>query len=404
MSKIVFFSFPLSGHVNPQIELCRKLSEKNINLIFFTSKEHFKKFDGIKNIELRKYPEKFQQYFDYIGRKRKIHHRMLTMLSTFYYDAELLIDFCIDELGKEKPNVVICDQFAIWGRAATRYYNIPLCKFFSSIMGDEIVNKSDPYLKNAVGYMILTQGIHMFRILSVIHKINKKYGKICEGINELMSPGNDFCMVMTSKRFHPGGELYANNVKFIGADHKKVLAPVKKNKIFISLGTISMRKDFFVNCVEATKHLGFEVIITLAGNKNHDISKLKKYTNVKVYDNLTFEEYREVVNSSALFISHGGFNGVTTALLYETPLIICPVSPEQINNAKLISKYKCGLGYYKKKINIDELKQMVDSIIDNHEIKKNLKMQSEALINSLGYEKVTDLLIKEFGLNKIKEE
>lgn len=396
MKKFLFFSFPLAGHVNPQVGLCKSLGEKGQQVIFYTSKYHFDKFKGLENVEVREYPQKFQEYFDYIGTQRQIHHKMLIMLSTFYHDTELLADFAIEELGREKPNAVVCDQFAIWGRAAARYHNVPLCKFFSSILADDIVYETDPYFKNAVANMILTQGIYMFKILGVIRRVNKKYGKVVESINEVMDRGNGLCFVMTSKKFHPGGERYPDNVLFIGADHKKELAPVKKDKIFMSLGTISMRPHFFEDCIEATKHLGYSYVITLAGNKEHNVENLKKYDNVTIYDNLNFEEYRKVVNESALFISHGGFNGVTTALLYETPLLICPVSPEQINNAKLITKYKCGAGYYKKKIDIDLMRNIVDGIVNNPEVAKSLKEQSQGLCDALGYDKTADIMIDKF--------
>ena len=78
------------------------------------------------------------------------------MLSTFYRDAELLIDFTIQQMEQEQPCVVVCDQFAIWGRGAARYCGVPVCKFFSSILADEIVYETDPYFKNAIAYMILT--------------------------------------------------------------------------------------------------------------------------------------------------------------------------------------------------------------------------------------------------------
>lgn len=396
MKKFIFFSFPLAGHVNPQVGLCKALGEKEAKVIFYTSKIHFSKFNDFKNVELREYPQEFQTYFDMIGTKYHIHHKMLIMLSTFYNDTELLIDFCIQEVAKEKPDVITCDQFAIWGRAAAKYHKVPLCKFFSSIMADEIVYITDPYFKNAVAYMVLTQGLYMFRILGVIRRINRKYGKIVEGINEVMDRGNGLCLVMTSKKFHPGGDMYPENVRFIGADHERVLPSVKKNKIFISLGTISMRPHFFEDCIEATKHLGYSYVITLAGNKKHNINELKKYDNVVIHDNLNFEEYRNVVNESALFISHGGFNGVTTALLYETPLLICPVSPEQINNAKLITKYQCGAGYYKKKININLMRKIVDGIVDNESVNASLKEQSQALCNSLAYDKVADIMLDKF--------
>ena len=396
--KILFFSFPLAGHVNPQIGLCEALGEKGVEMVFYTTAEHFHKLEHIRNLELRPYPEPFRQYFNEIGEKRKIHHRMLTMLSTFYRDAELLIDFTIQQMEQEQPCVVVCDQFAIWGRAAARYCGVPVCKFFSSILADEIVYETDPYFKNAIAYMILTQGIRMFDIMGVIRRVNRRYGKpIVENISQVMARGDGLCLVMTSRIFHPGGEKYPENVLFLGADHQKTLPPpVRKDKIFISLGTVSLRPHFFRDCIEATKHFGYEYVITLAGNKRHNIDDLESYSNVTVYDNLNFEDYRRVVNESALFISHGGFNGVTTALLYETPLLICPVSPEQINTAKLITKYRCGAGYSKKKIDRQEMRRLADSIVGQPDVQENLKKQSRGLQEAMGYTGAAERMIQEY--------
>ena len=51
--KILFFSFPLAGHVNPQIGLCEALGEKGVEMVFYTTAEHFHKLEHIRNLELR---------------------------------------------------------------------------------------------------------------------------------------------------------------------------------------------------------------------------------------------------------------------------------------------------------------------------------------------------------------
>ena len=37
MKTIMFINFPVTGHINPQYELCKELAKRDVKLIYFTA-------------------------------------------------------------------------------------------------------------------------------------------------------------------------------------------------------------------------------------------------------------------------------------------------------------------------------------------------------------------------------
>lgn len=401
MKKIMFISPPISGHVNPQLNLCRELSDKNVQLIYYTFEKYYEKFNDMKNIELRKYPDSFLQFYTDFSNNQKLQKQFMNLLYVIYKATENLLPFMMAEVEKEKPDLIICDTLAIWGRMVAKYHKIPTVYFVSSLMCDKIMMKKMPslslnLLKNAVAAIP-----YVIRFISVIRRLEKKYGKIVDPPWKMIDHDGKFTIVVTSREFHPGGYEYPDNVKFAGpafVDYDEILN--QKDTIFISLGTITFSDRFWDCCIEATKDLGYQVAVTLGGNKNNKVNIKSIPDNVKIYANLSLKEYREVLKRSVLFISHGGFNSVSDSILYETPIIICPGHTEHINTGKVLEADGCGKLFManRKRVNKDKLKAMVREIINDETVKRNLKKYRQSFLDSSGFGKIVDELNEKYEL------
>ncbi|MCK4259544.1 MAG: hypothetical protein KAX49_11240 [Halanaerobiales bacterium] len=399
MKKILFINFPVSGHVNPQINMCKELAEKDVKLIYYTFDRYFPKFKGLDNIDLRKYPDNFVDYYNALADDPSLHKEFSAIFYVFYTLTEKIMPFILEEVNKEKPDLIICDTLAIWGKIAAQYYNVPMAFFFSSFMGDSILIKNLPsfafdIFKSMVLYFPFT-----IKFMRMIKKLEKQYGKIIDKPWNMMADRGKFSIVMTSKEFHPGGNEYPDNVKFIGPAHiEDSELPKVKDTIFVSLGTIATSETFWDDCIEATKDLGYEVVISFGGAKNNKVNIKNLPDNIKIYDNLSLEEYRKVVKRSVLFISHGGFNSISDSILYKTPLLIYPFTAEQKSNGLLIQKCGCGIVYLEKKVEVKKLREKCIEIITNKSLQESLEKYSQSFLNSMGPKKVVEELNKEFNL------
>ncbi|MBX4266843.1 glycosyltransferase [Clostridium estertheticum] len=400
MKKILFISLPISGHVNPQSNLCKELAEKDVELVYYTLEKYFDKFKGIDNIKLRKYPDSFLTYYNQLANDESIQSQFMALIYVFYTFTENLLPFIMEEVSREKPDLIICDTFALWGKVAARYYKIPYAYFYSSFMGDSIVMKKSPAMVRELIKSAITAFPYVLKFNSIIKRVEKKYGKVIDKPYKVMSHQGKFTMVVTSKEFHPGGNEYPDTVNFIGPAHiDRGVIPANKNTIFISLGTICFSDTFWDTCIEASKDLGYNVVVSFGGNTNNKVDPKNLQDNVKMYDNLSLEEYRNVLKQSVLFISHGGFNSISDSILYKTPLIVCPRQAEQITNGKLVQQYGCGILFRAtKNVESAALRKKIVEVIANENIKVNLEKYRQSFLNSIGFKNIVDKLNKEFDL------
>lgn len=399
MKKILFISFPVSGHVNPQFNFNKELAQQNVKLIYYTFARYFPKYEHIENIELRKYPDSFNQLYDKLSADSRMHSKLLAMLYVFYAFTESVLPFIMKEVEREKPDLIICDSLAMWGKVATRYHNIPYCYFFTSFMGDSQTIQKSPAFKLDIIKSVLLDFPYLTKMLAIQKRIKKEYGALYDQPMNMMSHQGKFTMVMTSKEFHPTGDEYPSNVRFVGPAHvENCDIPENKDTILISLGTILYSDTHWDACIEAAKDLGYKVVVTFGGNTKNKVNIENLPANVEVYNNLSQEEFRNVLKHSAVFISHGGFNSISDSVLYRTPLIICPTTAEQAGNGEFIEKYGCGMLYNKKRIDAAELREKIQQVLHDDRIKGNVEKYRQSFLSSLGMEKVVQELNQEFGL------
>ncbi|AAK79966.1 MGT family glycosyltransferase [Clostridium acetobutylicum] len=400
MKKVMFVSFPADGHLNPTIKLCKELSDNNVGIIYYTFDKYFKNFNEVENIELNSYPKEFVSEFEVFGNKaNKLNKNLVGALYMLYFCSNELMPFMLEEIKKNKPDLVICDTFGIWGKMAARHCKVPLAifsAFFLENMNDKIPTQ-----------LIISILLHipqLLKAMSIKLKMDKRYGKICDRPSDILSDQHEFTIVTTSKEFHPNGNKYGCNVKFIGPANNDIsYNHVEKDTIFISLGTVSSSDSFWNICINAVAGLGYNVVVSLGGNKNNKVKEINGYDNVKIYEKLGLEEYKNVVRKSVLFISHGGFNSISDAIVYDTPLLIYTDTLERYNNGKAAEERNCGRVYKYKKLNEKQLRKEVIEIIKDSSIKDGLKCCREEFFKSMGYKKVVQELIRKFNLEEKHE-
>lgn len=399
LKSVMFFNFPVSGHVNPQINLCKELAKKDVKLIYYTFERYFSKFKDIENIELRKYPDDFYDYYNELASDSSLHHKFVAFFYVFYTLTEKILPFALKEVEMENPDLIISDTLAIWGKIVARINKVPLALFFSSFIGDSTALKHSPAFAMGVVKSLIFHFPYFLKFNKIKKRIEKQYGRVTDGPADIMNPKTHFSMVTTSKAFQPGGETYDSNVHFIGPAHiEDSDLPEVKDTIFISLGTIAFSDTYWDICIKAAKDLGYKIVVSFGGNSNNQVSEALLTENVQVFDNLTLKEYRQVLKRSVLFISHGGFNSISDAILYMTPLIVCPLSAEQMSNGKIVQERHCGIIYPHKTLEVGLLRKKIIEVIEDKDSQEGLLKYRHSFIASMGYKKVVEALNLEFDL------
>lgn len=392
MKKVLFFSFPASGHVNSSLELCEELAKHDIVFKYVTFKEYFQKFKYIDNIQMVDYCEEFRNYyFDNEERSGQIKANLIALLNMLYTMTNILCPFVYDLIQKEKPDLLICDPFIIAAKMAAKAKNVEYSLFFSLLVQNPVGNKMPPGILKT----ILRHPILLGKTIGLSKDINKRYGEFCDEPGDLLSHQGVKTIVTTAMEFHPYGDLYPENVYFAGPINREVELKEKDEKlIFLSMGTIESNAPAIEAFIDIVGQTDYKLVVTLANNKQIKIDRSKLPKNVIIYDNLTPTEYRSMIARAILFINSGGINSVSEAILSLTPMLICPSSQETHDMGVLVQKYHCGILYDHKHIKTDLLKKAAKTVLTDRTTTNGLKTYRKYLLNSMGFAKAADELLK----------
>lgn len=413
MKKVVIFSFPHGSHVLPHVIFCEKLIKEDVQIIYYGLEKFFYLFGDMqeaKKFEFRKYPQYAEEKYTNViteGHKNYAkNYSLIAVLELIYSLTDLLIDFSVNEINNEEPDFIISDAFAMWGRIGAQvceksivnYYIINILDFKRSI-------SKDFRLAMSVSKSVFEGLDKVSRIFAIKRKIDKKYQIRTINPLDFMNPQDKFSVVMTSKQFQPNSEIYGENVRFLGpANLEYGNNDVKKDIIFISLGTGIISETFWDDCIEALKHLGFNIVISFGGNPLNQVNPRYLIDNkITIYDILPINDYRDMIKRAVLFISHGGFNSINDAILFQTPLLIFPFTEEQYMNGSIIQNNSCGLLYRDKAMKINALRKLAIEAIYSKNIQNGLIHNRNGFMNSLGYSGVINEMLTEFNFKSNKE-
>jgi len=394
---ILFVNFPVSGHINPQYEICKELASEN-HVIYLTAERYKQKYEDIPNLTVAAYPAEFMEFYDELLKQSVLSEKFMALLYVFYSLTDKVIDFAMEYIGQLKPDLIVCDALALWGKMAARYYNIPCALFFASFMGDtNFLRKSPTFLFGMMKSICLDFG-YIQKFSKIKKNMEKKYGDVVDGMSNMMSHQGLFSIVHTSEQFHPYGDQYPDNVHFLRPSmfsETKIVG--KRDTIFIGIGTIASSDNFWDVCLDATRKLNYRVVISFGNNPHNKVNKAKLRQNVEIYDNLSLERYREELMRSEIFINHGGFNGVMDGIIAETKMLIYPKTVETKNNGKIIEDFGCGKVYPKGEFLAEKLEKEIEELL-NMDCKENLWKLKESFINSETCFDVAASLRKEYHI------
>jgi UDP:flavonoid glycosyltransferase YjiC (YdhE family) len=85
-----------------------------------------------------------------------------------------------------------------------------------------------------------------------------------------------------------------------------------------------------------------------------------------------------------VFITHGGMNSISEALVYEVPMIVIPFMSDQPVNARQVETLGLGKRMDYQTLNSQSLKETVLSVLSDGEIKANLASTQNWIAQALG--------------------
>ena len=150
--------------------------------------------------------------------------------------------------------------------------------------------------------------------------------------------------------------------------------------VYISIGTILKGgENFFRACLEAFEKEKVTVVLSVG---NFDISRLKHIPENFVIRNRVPQI--TVLKQASLFITHGGMNSVSEAMVHGVPMLVIPFVSDQPVNARQVEKLGLGKVLEYKTITAKALRDAAFAVMEDRQIQENLRKIQDEIANAPG--------------------
>lgn len=367
--KIAWFCIPAHGHTNPTLGLVKALTEAGHQVWYFSFEEFREKIEnaGATFIGCDGYDFEMEDKgnADRVG-KDKVYATELLVSSTLALD-----EMTSRVIGEIKPDIVVSDSVAFWGKLAAMKHGLP---YVSSTTTFAFNKYSAKYMQESAW--------DITRMLVALPRINKQLKRLrdkgypVKSLLDIVQNDNDTnTIVYTSKYFQPCSETFSDRYHFIGPSIRPVTKPMEKTAdklVYISMGTVNQNREFYRNCIHALGQTDWQVIISMGTNPEH-YDQLPD--NIHIYESV---DQMAVLSIADAFITHCGMNSASEGLYFQVPLVLFPQTPEQDAVAKRVEEL--GAGVRLKSISGEDVLHALKQIIYESAYKDNATKISESFL------------------------
>jgi MGT family glycosyltransferase len=159
--------------------------------------------------------------------------------------------------------------------------------------------------------------------------------------------------------------------------------------IYIAVGTVYQASlDFFKECLKAFAGEQYAVIMSVGrGTDPADLQPIPP--------NFTIGHYLpqlQILREADLFITHGGMNSISEAVMLETPMIVTPTTREQSVNAARVEKLKAGIFISPEETDAGKLTAAAQQILADNSYIAGVKRIRQSFVEAGGVKAGADAI------------
>lgn len=364
MSKIVFFCIPAHGHTNPTLGVVRELVNRGHQVWYYSYNVMREKIESAGAI--------FVSCDDYDMEQKLTPKDAVRVGKDLAFSTKILVDttlalddkVCAD-MEQMKPDCIVADSMAVWGKAVAIKLGIP---FVSSTTTFAFNQHSAKIMKQSVS--------ELFKMIFSMPKINKDIKRLQDKgypiknvLDIIQNDDNTHTVVYTSPEFQPCSDTFSDKYAFVGPSIRSAASETEKVKdqlVYISMGTVNNDMlPLYNQFIEAFAKTDYQVILSVGS-----LVPVEKFG--KLPDNISVSpsvDQISVLQKADVFISHCGMNSVNESLYFEVPLIMLPQTSEQGGVADRVSSL--GAGIKLEKTDAVSILNAVNKVLNDKSYKEN---------------------------------
>ena len=387
MSKIVFFCIPAHGHTNPTLEVVRELISRGHQVWYYS-------YNWLKD-KIEETGATFISCDDYDMEQKLTPKEATRIGKDLAFSTKILVDttlalddkVCTD-MEQLKPDCIVADSMAVWGKAVAMKLGIP---FVSSTTTFAFNQYSSKIMKKSFGELF-GMLLSMPKITKDIKRLQDKGYPIKNILDILQNDNETNTIVYTSSQFQPCADTFSDKYAFVGPSIRPTTEKIDKTHeklIYISMGTVNNdMMPLYKDCIKALTDTEYQVIMSVGNLVSlDDFGKLPD--NISVLPQV---DQIAVLKEADVFVSHCGMNSVNESLYFEVPLVMLPQTSEQSGVATRVSQV--GAGIQLNKINAAEIKTAIELLLTDMSYKDNAKKISQGFKNCAGPKGAADKILQ----------
>ena len=250
MSRIVFFCIPAHGHTNPTLGVVRELTARGHEVLYYSYTPFREKIEaaGARFIACDAFDAEqrlTQEEGTRIGSDLALSTRVLV-------DTTLALDDMVcAEMERLKPDCIVADSMAVWGKAVAMKLGIP---FVCSTTTFAFNQHSAKIMKQSVGQMV-SMMFSMPKISKQIKRLQDRGYPVKSILDIISNDDNTHTIVYTSPQFQPCAETFSDKYAFVGPSIRPAAGEVEKTGeklVYISMGTVNNDMlPLYRSCIQA---------------------------------------------------------------------------------------------------------------------------------------------------------
>ncbi len=413
MAKVVFFTLPHHGHINPNIGLLEELVKRGEQIICYSSIAYREVIEAT-GAQFGEYKVDVEAFFfkkDIPSHTEEIDENIPAVMAKCFESVEAVFKLGKEIYLKHYKEIIdigidyfMYDSFAMWGMLFAQKLNIPsVCCESSFVMTEEVFNASIEYF---IAYLMKTKCIDTItaadknQAINCLNLNNKRLQRKL-GIKNFNLSGYFYSeylnIVYLVKDMQPCIDNISDKFAFVGLNDNNSISTegttAKKDEIplvFMSRGTIHGKEaiDIFNKSISILGNMNCSAIIS-TGSFTDESQFNNLPSNIKLFN---FVNQKQVLKDASVFITHGGITGVREAISNGVPMIFYPEATDQYIAAQQLEKFGAGIWLKNRPFCCDELKYSLEQIINNSKYKKSVDTLKSELQGAGGCKKAADYI------------
>lgn len=364
MSKIVFFCIPAHGHTNPTLGVVRELVSRGHQVWYYSY--------NIMREKIESAGATFVSCDDYDIEQRLSPKDAVRVGKDLAFSTKILVDttlalddkVCTD-MKQLKPDCIVADSMATWGKAVAMKLGIP---FVSSTTTFAFNQHSAKIMKQSLG-ALFKMIVSMPKVSKQIKRLQRKGYPVKSILDIIQNDENTHTVVYTSPEFQPCSETFSDKYAFVGPSIRPAVDRIEKKRnklIYISMGTVNNdMMPLYKRFLNAFADTDYQVIMSVGSLIS--IAQLGELPeNISVFPHV---DQIAVLQQADVFISHCGMNSVSESLYFGVPLVMLPQTSEQGGVAERV--YQLGAGIKLNKTDASSIVNAIDKIFVDSAYKQN---------------------------------